>query len=1585
MASSPTSSCPTPFSDLPASTPAQPTDAERPPPEPPPDEDLNDLTTVDEQTSSKLWALRQLRAIRQLPRTQPRGGRRYSVAPTKYRRDLVHEDSLVNKLNRLPVGSLMDGSRIISPTSIRDFEFFPTPPRLEAGDGDVAPLFGSSDIDDVENVVHVVYHPRTVGIGQDKYRVFKLDDGRGRGGLSDSGANICITNDSSILLNVRHITPFRIGIAVDTSSTHIDVLTCKLCGDLPMEMADGSIHLQPCYYNEGASDTIISPQAVCKDSPVFTRWSQEGWSDGRPGTLSFYGDTSPSPLMRITLEHRNGLYYCCEDVLVSANHTPITSRPAQPILAGAKRSSIADQYLTAELWASRLGHCSEKQLSMLPGNVHGVPSSFECHPFRYIDWKEAAKISRQAASRLAQRATTCGQRFLFDFGFIRSSTDDYKPPGSTADRIITSFDGYNCYLAIIDEASRFCWIFLCKSKEPPIEIASDFLKMHGLPDGGQIRTDQGGELARSEKFRTTMLRDFKYVVEPTGADSPSQNGMVERLNGTLGTMVRSLLYGSGLPARYWSAALLHAAYLYNRRVHSAIDKTPYEAWHGRKPDLHHLKLFGSRVAVRRTGQRHSKLDRHDFRGIFIGYTGTDKNIRYLDLDSGIIKSSHHAVFDEAWFTHSSRPPAAQLLYDIGILSDSDVLGDPIRDDVILPLAAYPPFPLLKSAPSTPPSARLSHLPLGLGPRTFAASAAKSEALPAPLLEESPATVLAEFNITIGDVAQVYFSPKPFNEAFEEEIELWPATAVQHPTAGLSLLPRDGRVYLAQISPSTPGAKIPRWRSRLRGACLLQVGQHIVHTVQDVKNAFAALSDAGSKSCTLLFAHSDIRDGLTNTGIPHVSLDQLNRRHLLQLDDFDIPSETLSKPVSQVVDEGGVVNCITRVLRLTRGKLLREPDWSDWQQSEWLQLDQYMKQNMFGQPVQRTSSMPVFHLVWSYAVKAVDNRKKARCTCDGSTRSGQVRVLDHTYANGLDQTGSRIFYAAAAAENLVIYGADVSNAFGEADPPKQGFFIYPDQAFREWWTEHLGNPPIPDGHVIPVLRAMQGHPESPRLWEKHIDKILRDIGLTPTVHEPCLYSGVINGDRVLFKRQVDDFACAAPSATTCQILFDLIDDHLLLPLKPLGLVTMFNGLDILQTRDYIKISCESYIDKICEKYLSTWMRRMHIKAIRPTPLPTGDSFMKMFLTAVGDPDDKAQSALASEHGLSFRAGIGELIYAMVSCRPDISYGVVKASQSSACPASTHYEAVKHMLRYLYATKSDGIYFWRATPNNSLQSVPPPTLRSSNMEDLILDGRPECDPTRVEGYADSDWAACLKTRRSMGGLCLRMAGGSIAWKSRLMPTVALSSTEAEFMAACDAAKVILFVRSILWDLGIPQLAATLLYEDNDACTAMANANKPTSRTRHMDIRHFALTEWVERDLVALERVHTSINLADHFSKQLQSTLFSRHVDWILGHVPPKYSPRYDLLFGHTLYPPQQTPSETESPTHNTHSVSLIFSDINTTHGFKNTTHHDQDIDPVLSCTKKLIASWSSVTRYRVSSSTLAFFSGGSNCGGVSGEVP
>jgi hypothetical protein len=88
----------------------------------------------------------------------------------------------------------------------------------------------------------------------------------------------------------------------------------------------------------------------------------------------------------------------------------------------------------------------------------------------------------------------------------------------------------------------------------------------------------------------------------------------------------------------------------------------------------------------------------------------------------------------------------------------------------------------------------------------------------------------------------------------------------------------------------------------------------------------------------------------------------------------------------------------------------------------------------------------------------------------------------------------------------------------------------------------------------------------------------------------------------------------------------------------------------------------------------------------------------------------------------------------------------------------------------------------------------------------------------------------------------------------------------MAACDVGCMSLFVRSILWDLDIPQEAATIAYEDNNGCTAMGNAQKPIAQMRHIDIKYFALRDWVERDLIHLERIDTSINIANHLTKPL-----------------------------------------------------------------------------------------------------------------------
>jgi hypothetical protein len=245
--------------------------------------------------------------------------------------------------------------------------------------------------------------------------------------------------------------------------------------------------------------------------------------------------------------------------------------------------------------------------------------------------------------------------------------------------------------------------------------------------------------------------------------------------------------------------------------------------------------------------------------------------------------------------------------------------------------------------------------------------------------------------------------------------------------------------------------------------------------------------------------------------------------------------------------------------------------------------------------------------------------------------------------------------------------------------------------------------------------------------------------------------------------------------------------------------------------------------------------------------------------------------------------------MTTCRPDVAYAGVKLSQANACPHEHHFHGVKHALKFLYSTKDDGLYYWRTAPREEFPVGPLPTI-NSNRHDLLLENRPEYDANILHAYADSDWASCVKTRRSFGGSCIQLAGGTIAYKSKFQPTVAGSSTEAEFMAAYDTGKMILFVRSILWDLDIPQEAATVLYEDNEACTAMGNAQKPTPRTRHIDIKYFSICEWIERDLMILERIDTTINMSDHFTKGLSRALFHRQSDYLLGHIPPAYSPIY-----------------------------------------------------------------------------------------------
>ncbi len=137
-----------------------------------------------------------------------------------------------------------------------------------------------------------------------------------------------------------------------------------------------------------------------------------------------------------------------------------------------------------------------------------------------------------------------GQQFHIDYGFMKGTGFGTQDKDG---RTITSIDGYRSYCIIVDRKTRYTWIFLTRTKIPPLQIMATFLQKHGTQETAHriIRTDQGGELWASQDFRKLAL-DAGYLLEPTGSGAPFQNGLAERPNQTFGQMVRCLLHSSGL-------------------------------------------------------------------------------------------------------------------------------------------------------------------------------------------------------------------------------------------------------------------------------------------------------------------------------------------------------------------------------------------------------------------------------------------------------------------------------------------------------------------------------------------------------------------------------------------------------------------------------------------------------------------------------------------------------------------------------------------------------------------------------------------------------------------------------------------------------------------------------------------------------------------------------------------------------------------------------------------------------------------------------------------------------------------------------
>ena len=182
----------------------------------------------------------------------------------------------------------------------------------------------------------------------------------------------------------------------------------------------------------------------------------------------------------------------------------------------------------------------------------------------------------------------------------------------------------------------------------------------------------------------------------------------------------------------------------------------------------------------------------------------------------------------------------------------------------------------------------------------------------------------------------------------------------------------------------------------------------------------------------------------------------------------------------------------------------------------------------------------------------------------------------------------------------------------------------------------------------------------------------------------------------------------------------------------------------------------------------------------------------------------------ELGFSYHQAIGELIYALVICQPNILFSTIKLSQYSASPAKIHYDAVKDIYRYLKATKNDSIYYWHKEPRLDLPlGVPPVCRHDGNYNGYDTETLQQKDNNKLKGAVDSDHAGDIKHRKSVSGIIVKLVGGVVLYKMSDQQVIAHSSIETEFVAACDAGKYILYLQSLLEEIGLRQEEATVIW--------------------------------------------------------------------------------------------------------------------------------------------------------------------------------
>lgn len=426
---------------------------------------------------------------------------------------------------------------------------------------------------------------------------------------------------------------------------------------------------------------------------------------------------------------------------------------------------------------------------------------------------------------------------------------------------------------------------------------------------------------------------------------------------------------------------------------------------------------------------------------------------------------------------------------------------------------------------------------------------------------------------------------------------------------------------------------------------------------------------------------------------------------------------------------------------------------------------------------------------------------------------QIKGLDYndTHASVGMTDSLRILFAIAAHMGMKVCQFDIVAAFLNGE---MGDTVYSRQ------VTGFTHPTHPQ-RVWLLKKSLYGTRQAARRWQQHFNKTASKFNLVPSPSDSAVYVCKDDLGLLILHLHVDDSMVFA-SSTAAMERFKLFI-HGEYDLKWTDKPSIYLGIRVTISDDgtFVGINQSQYIESTLEKF-----SMVNCKPVK-SPLPH---------RTILHPGTSKDVAAAVD--LPYQSLVGSLGWIASTTRPDVSYAVSQLGRFNSAWTTTHWVAAKHVLRYLRGTQDLSITYSEGS----------------------------LTPT---AYSDSDFSQCPTSRRSVSGFVVVLGGGAVSWRSERQSVLALSTNEAEYMAAAECAKHLSWVRSFMYYIIFETPTALPFFVDNKSAIDTATGESLNRRSKHIDRRFHFIREQSQAGLLDIRHIPTEEILADHLTKPLGPT--------------------------------------------------------------------------------------------------------------------